>query len=336
MIKIGLHFSLYSDTGDWVNVYSSYARLSTLADKLGYDAISISEHHFTESGWCPNPMLPLASIAHITKRVKLVSGVRLLPLHGPVRVAEESAVLDVISGGRAVVGVGLGYRDVELKAFNAEVKNRGRLIEEQVRVLDLLLRGEAVSGNYAWGKLENVRVTPRPVQRPRPQIWIASKVERGVRRAARLGDAWLADPITPIHILKRLSSIYLAESRGRGDVILRVDGFLAKSSVDEEKALNSILNSYERDYYRWGHLVDKSGRPVNPSEVEFKEVLDTVLDRLVVGTRERFLDKLLSHASSVRASTVLIRLAFPGLGYREIEDCVKEISRAIRSVEKGA
>lgn len=312
-----------------MGAYDHYTRLSVLADKLGYQAISVSEHHFTEGGWCPTPALPLASIAYLTNRVLLVTGVRLLPLHGPVRVAEEVAVLDVMSRGRAVAGVGLGYREVELKAFNAKQRGRGGVMEEQLRVLDLLLRGEAVTGEYSWGRLEGVRVTPRPVQRPRPSIWVASKVEEGVRRAARLGDAWLADPITPTHILERLSRVYTSEAGGGGNVVLRVDGFLARDEGEEERVLNAILRSYETDYFRWGHLVDKLGQPVSPRDKSFKEVVDVVLERVVVGTRDKFVDRLLSSVERLRAGLVLIRLVFPGIDYKLVEESVRRISREV-------
>src|SRR5437762_10059934 len=124
----------------------------------------------------------------------LGTGCLLLPLHHPVEIAEQLATLDVITGGRFIFGVGLGYRDVENEAMGHDPKERvGRLVEG-LEVIERLWNGEPVTYQGTHFRLRDVRISMRPLQRPRPPIWLAANSDAGVRRAARLGDAWLMNP----------------------------------------------------------------------------------------------------------------------------------------------
>ncbi len=320
---IGLHYSFYSKTGDWRKVYESGLRQIALADKLGLYAVSVSEHHFTDTGWCPVPPLPLAAAASITRRILLSTGVRLLLLHGPVRVAEEAAVLDNLSSGRAVVGVGMGYRREEFEAFNAPYRGKARRMEAQLEALDKLLRGEKTAIEAEWGRIGNVKITPPPIQRPRPPIWVASKVRQGVMRAARLGDAWLTDPITPIRKLRELAETYWETRAGEGRIILRRDGFASKSEEALRRAEEAILSSYRTDYYEWGHLLDDDGNPIDPRTTRFEEIKDMIRERFIIGKPEDFADKLEEQMKALGADLAMIRISFPNISEKEQEEAIK-------------
>ena len=322
-VLIGLHYSFYSKSGDWRRVYEEGLRQIALADRLGFYAVSVSEHHFTETGWCPNPFLPLAAAASITTRIMLSTGVRLLLLHGPVRVAEEAVVLDNLSSGRAVIGVGMGYRREEFEAFNSPYSGKAERMEEQLKTLDKLLRGEEVSIEAEWGRLRRVRITPPPIQRPRPPIWIASKVKAGVVRAARLGDAWLTDPITPIKKLRELAEAYWSSVNSGGRIILRRDGLASRREEVLRKAEEAMLASYRSDYYEWGHLLDDEGEPINPHEKSFDEVRDMILGRFIIGRPDEFMDTLARQMKALKADVAMIRMSFPGISGEEVEESIK-------------
>ena len=332
MMRIGLHYSFYSKEGGWEEIYATGLKQMVLADRLGLYAVSVSEHHFTETGWCPAPFLPLAAAASLTSRILLSTGVRLLLLHGPVRVAEEAVVLDNISRGRAVVGVGLGYRREEFDAFASPFKGKGRRMDEQRMVLDKLLRGEEVEAEAEWGRLRKLKVTPLPVQRPRPPIWVASKVEAGVKRAALLGDGWLTDPITPIKRLEEMSKTYwkLREGRG-GRIVLRRDGFVARDEEELKRAEEAILMSYKSDYYEWGHLLDDEGKPIDPKETRFEDVKPMIVNRLLLGKPDEFTEKLQEQMKMLKADVAMLRIAFPKISEESQEEAIKLLAEIAKT-----
>lgn len=161
------------------------------AERLGFDNIWTSEHHFIDDAYSPSLLPICAAIAAQTTRVRIGTNVLLLPLHDPIRIAEDAATVDVISNGRFDLGVAVGYKLEEFEAFGIDRGTRAGRIEEAIQVL----RGAWSPGPFSlhgrYYQYDNVDVTPKPVQQPSP-LWIGGFVEPAVRRAARLGDGLLA------------------------------------------------------------------------------------------------------------------------------------------------
>lgn len=163
-----------------------------LADRLGLDAVWLSEHHLTSDGMAPAPLVLAAAIAARTSRIRIGTSVLVLPLHHPLRVAEEAAVVDLLSCGRLVLGVGQGYAEREFAAFGAPRRDRARLLEEGVAALRSVL---------STGRLGELTVTPSPM-RPVP-VYVGGVTEAGLRRAARLGDGVIVYCATPADLRDR-------------------------------------------------------------------------------------------------------------------------------------
>ena len=163
------------------------------AEAAGFDSVWLGEHHNSPLLY-PTPLLGLAAIASRTRRLGLGTAVLLLPLYHPLRVAEEAAMVDVISGGRLIFGVGVGYAPEEFAAFGVPLQERGSRMDEAVPLIKRLWSEETVTHHGTHYQVTNATVRPRPVQRPRPPLWFAGWVPPAIRRAARLGDAWLGGP----------------------------------------------------------------------------------------------------------------------------------------------
>jgi alkanesulfonate monooxygenase SsuD/methylene tetrahydromethanopterin reductase-like flavin-dependent oxidoreductase (luciferase family) len=173
---------LYAETLDEVE----------LADRLGFDAVWLAEHHFTDDGWTP-AILPVAgAVAVKTRRVRIGTFVLLLPQHDPLRIAEAATAVDILSGGRLILGLGLGYRAEEETKIGLAPSTRGSRMDEGLEVLVRCLEEESVNFKGRWYTLSDVTLTPRPVQHPRPPIIVAGLGERSLKRAARLGCDGLA------------------------------------------------------------------------------------------------------------------------------------------------
>jgi alkanesulfonate monooxygenase SsuD/methylene tetrahydromethanopterin reductase-like flavin-dependent oxidoreductase (luciferase family) len=156
------------------------------ADKLGFDTVQLPEHHGMPDGYNPSPLILGAAIAARTSRIRIHPSAVLLPLHDPIRIAEDTAVLDNISNGRVDLTIGLGYVQSEFAMFGISLKDRGRLIDEKLRVLR-----RALAGDKFEYEGRPVYVTPRPVQQPTPPLYVGGGVLASARRAAAIGDGFL-------------------------------------------------------------------------------------------------------------------------------------------------
>lgn len=157
-------------------------------EQLGFDTVWLTEHHFIEDGYLPSVLTMAAAVAARTSRVTIGTAVLLLPLHDPVRVAEDAAVVDLLSNGRLRLGLGLGYKLEEFEAFGVDRRHRATLLEEGVAIIRAAWGDGPFTFHGRHRSYEQLDVTPKPVQRPGPQIWLAGRAPKPVERAARIGD----------------------------------------------------------------------------------------------------------------------------------------------------
>ena len=160
------------------------------AEKNGFDDVWLSEHHFIDDGYLPSILPVSAAIAARTGRIRIASGVLLMPFHNPIRLAEDIATVDVISGGRFELGVGLGFKREEFAGFGVSSKERGVRTDQSLDILRRALAGETVTFKSEFFDFQNVRVTPAPIQKPCPPIWLGGFTAPALRRAVRFGDGF--------------------------------------------------------------------------------------------------------------------------------------------------
>ena len=173
------------------------------AEQLGYRHILAYDHVLganpaSRPQWRPpythesafhEPLVLFGYLAGLTKTVELVTGVIILPQRETALVAKQAAALDVLSGGRLRLGVGIGWNPVEYEALGAHFSNRGQRSEEQVAVLRMLWTDELVTFEGRWHKITDAGINPLPIQRPIP-IWFGGGHDRVLQRIGRLGDGW--------------------------------------------------------------------------------------------------------------------------------------------------
>lgn len=164
-----------------------------LADELGFDAIFLGHHYLARSAFL-QPLTLAAYLARATERIKIGFGVLVAPLLNPLALAEELATLDVLSGGRIIAGFGAGYRKVETEAFGVQWEDRLRRLRSYVPLLRALWSGEAVTAEGSWGRLDEARLTLRPVQDGGPPIWLGALKPGGIKRAAAVDATWMIGP----------------------------------------------------------------------------------------------------------------------------------------------
>ncbi|MGH2723387.1 MAG: LLM class flavin-dependent oxidoreductase [Actinomycetota bacterium] len=171
--------------------YRDIVELARLAETLGFDSVWVSEHHGSSDGYLPSLLPILAGVATATDRLQLGTGVVLTPFHHPIRLAEDAAVVDQLSGGRLLLGLGLGWREEEFRMFGVPVGHRLRRTTETVEILRKAWTGERFTHPGRAFQLEEVRVTPPPARAGGPPIFLGGFVEQAIRRAGRLGDGYI-------------------------------------------------------------------------------------------------------------------------------------------------
>ena len=155
------------------------------AEELGFDTVWLPEHHFSPGdGYNPSSLPVAAAIAARTKKIKIGTWLLLLSLHNPLRVAEDAAIVDIISGGRFILGVGLGYRREEYEAYGIDRRERAGRMEEGLEIVRRALGNEQFSFSGRYFTMKNASVYPKPVQQPLP-LWVEARSTSAAERAAR-------------------------------------------------------------------------------------------------------------------------------------------------------
>lgn len=172
----------------WPDVYAEQLDEIVRLEELGYDDVWLTEHHFVvEDGYNPSVLPVAAAIAARTSRIRIGSFIIILPFHNPVRLAEDAAMVDCLSGGRFDLGVGMGYRIEEFEGFDVPRRERGARFEEAVQLIQRLWTEEDVDFDGRFTQVNGVTISPPCVQEPHVPIWIGGRTDKAVRRAARLG-----------------------------------------------------------------------------------------------------------------------------------------------------
>jgi alkanesulfonate monooxygenase SsuD/methylene tetrahydromethanopterin reductase-like flavin-dependent oxidoreductase (luciferase family) len=163
-------------------LYAAALEMAAYADRIGVDRIGLMEHHGSDDGYLPQPFVLGGGIAAVTKKVSILLGAVILPLHDPVKIAEQIAILDLMSNGRLNVIFGAGYVRFEFAMFGASMHDRSRLLDEGIETILRALRGEKFEA-----KGRPVYVRPLPVQKPEDIIFVGGGVAASAKRAARFG-----------------------------------------------------------------------------------------------------------------------------------------------------
>ena len=331
-MKFALHYSYQSRTGHWVDAYHNSLEQIALAEKYGFDMVTTSEHHMVEdNGYFPSNMVTCAGIATRTEKMRIGTCVLLLPFYHPLAVAEDATVLDIMSRGRFVLGVGLGYRREEFAAFNVPFEERAARFEEALGLVRRLMTERGVTHTGPYFPMEDVTLMPRPVQKPCPPIWVAAKLPAAIRRAARMGNAWFADPVTPLKVLKERKQVYLdalaetGKDASQVEFPLRREAYVAEESERAwEEAREPMLYNYQ-EYLDWGHLVDDEGRPVKRGA----EAMENLRRRFIVGSPSDCIRQIRRYQEELGTTSIHFRIQFPGLDHGKILNSIRLLGEEV-------
>lgn len=298
-------------------------------EELGFDSVWMEEHHSVAGHYWPSPLPVLAGFATRTSRVTLGTDILVAPFYHPARLAEDVALLDVMSDGRAVLGVAIGYKPDEFALYGVDLAKRGARFEEQLAVVKGLWTQETLSFRGTYYQLEG-KLEPRPITKPHPPIWIGGWGELTLRRAATLGDNWIPGPTADLARLLDGKQRFLAH-RGAAGLTGRVeewpltrDVIIADTDREaRELAERHIMVSYRKEYAGgWKHpFIDAS----------IATDLDTIKkDRFLIGGPDQVIEELRPFVEQYGMTHLICRLFFPGMPHRHIMRELELIAREVR------
>lgn len=168
-------------------LYEENLQLVKLAEDIGFEIAWLAEHHFSNYSMCPSPHIMAGYLAGQTKRIKLGAAILVLPLYQPVRMLEEIGMVDILSGGRSVIGIGAGYQDFEFKRFGVKLEDNWAMTHEMLDIIELAYSQPSFSYSGKHYQLAEMPIAVRPLQQPMPPVYIAGNEPKMLQRLARKG-----------------------------------------------------------------------------------------------------------------------------------------------------
>jgi probable F420-dependent oxidoreductase len=242
-------------------------------EELGYDFLGCGEHVMFH-GPVSNTFISLSVAAGVTKKIKLLSSIVLLPLYPAALVAKMGAALDVASDGRYNFGVGIGGEfPKEFEACGVPVNQRGARTNEALEVISKLWTEKNVTFDGKFTKLNGVSIEPSPMQKPRPPIWVAGRKEPAMKRTAKYADGWLPYMYTPQQLHESIESINKFGKEFGRDMTRFTPGVFVFASVhkDGDKARQMCSEKLSKQYNQdFSKLIGKYALAGTPEECQKK------------------------------------------------------------------
>jgi alkanesulfonate monooxygenase SsuD/methylene tetrahydromethanopterin reductase-like flavin-dependent oxidoreductase (luciferase family) len=328
--KFGLMIrAQYPRQDDMVKRFDEICGVARLAEQLGFDCIT-KGMHYGASPLGDYQQIPfLARIMAEAPSCRLNAGVVLLSLHKPLDIAEQFATLDVMSKGKVILGVALGYRDLEFKAFGTTQAARVSRLEENLIAIKRLWTEESVSMNASHFTLEDVSLGMRPVQKPHPPIWMGANADAAIRRAARLADCWYIPPHNRVATILRQLDVYRRELDACGksfpiELPMRREVFVAGDRQEALRLCGAALERKYQAYVQWGQ-----DKPM-PEGEELDLALDELLkDRFLIGSCDEVAEAILDIVRPTGVNHLIISTHWPGMETAVAMDSMRRFAEEV-------
>ncbi len=319
-MKVGMFINTQFPEGDAVA-----ARIPELVEQVrvardaGFASVLFPHHYLT----APLQMLQIAPMmAYLLREAQgmTVGGnILLLPLLNPVHVAEEAATMDVLSGGRFVLGVGLGYRAGEFDAFGISLKERAPRFVESIALMRRLWTEDRVTHEGRFYSVKDHGISLRPSRPGGPPVWVAGLVEAAVKRAARIGDAWLIANATTLGATAPLMAVYRDTLRALGKTVAEYpiarECYVGSSNATAFAECRAALEYKYNSYAAWG-------MESPTASMTFEEL---ARDRFIIGDKVAVKEEIARWREALGVDHFIMRVQWPGLEQEKVLNSIRRL-----------
>ena len=300
------------------------------ADRLGYSCITKGMHY------AGAPLMDLQQIPFLARmsaeapNCRLNTGIVLLSLHKPLDIAEQLATLDVMCGGKVIFGCGLGYREVEFKAFGTTQRERVPRLEENLEAIRRLWTEERVTMRGSHFELVDVSLGVRPVQKPHPPIWMGANNDAAIRRAARLADCWYVPPHNRVDTIIRQLDVYKCELEACGkafprELPMRREIFVASSTEEARRLCAPSLALKYQTYDRWGQ-----GNPMPADDNDLSQAFDELMKgRFILGSPDEVAGAIIDICRPTGVNHLIMSTHWPGMEHGVAMDSMQRFAEEV-------
>ena len=319
-MKIGMFINTQFPEGD-----SLAARVPELVEQVrvarecGFKSLLFPHHYLT----APLQMLQITPLmAYLLREAQgmMIGGnILLLPLLNPVHVAEEAATLDVLSGGNFVLGVGLGYRSEEFDSFGISLKERALRFSESIQLMRRLWTEDRVTHEGRFYPVKNIGLSLKPLQPNGPPVWVAGLVEAAVKRAARIGDAWLIANATTLGATEPLMRIYRETLQQLGKQVsefpIARECYVGANNRTAMEECRAALEYKYNSYAAWGMESPTAG-------MTFEEMAK---DRFIIGDKVAVKEEIARWQERLGCNHFVMRVQWPGLEQEKVLASIRRL-----------
>jgi len=284
-----------------------------LARQSGFSSLWVPHHYLTQPMQMLAPIPMLAYLLREAEGMTIGPNILIMPLLNPVHVAEDAVTLDLLSGGRYVLGIGVGYREAEFDTFKVPLKERAQRMDESIEIMRRLWTEDRVTYNGKIFKLDNLGIGLKPLRKGGPPIWVAGVIDVAVRRAARIGDAWLITNFAHLSVLVPQMKMYREELAKVGkpfptDAPITRECYIGPTRAEALEECKAALQYKYGAYSSWG--LDKQSKGAESFEQPFE---DFVKDRFIIGDKAFVKDEIQRYNELLGVNHFLMRVQWPGL-----------------------
>ena len=313
-MKVGLYIGTqFPPEIDVAGALAEMREQTRLARQSGFSSLWVPHHYLTQPMQMLAPIPMLSYLLRDAEGMTIGPNILIMPLLNPVHVAEDAVTLDLLSGGRYVLGIGVGYREAEFDTFKVPLKERAPRMDESIEIMRRLWTEDKVTYKGKIFTLDNLGVGLKPARKGGPPIWVAGVVDVAVKRAARIGDAWLITNFAHLSVLEPQMKMYRETLAEVGkpyptDVPITRECYIGPTRAKALEECKAALQYKYGAYSSWG--LDKQSKGAESFEQPFE---DFVKDRFIIGDKAFVKDEIQRYNELLGVNHFLMRVQWPGL-----------------------
>ena len=318
-MKVGLYLTTqFTPETNVLNARNEMVEQVRLARKNGFASLWVPHHYLTQPMQMLAPIPVMAYLAREAEGMLMGPNILVMPLLNPAHVAEDAVTLDLLTSGNYVLGIGVGYREAEFNTFNVPLSERVQRLTESVEIMRRLWTEDRVTYHGKIFKIDNLGIGLRPVRPGGPPIWIAGVVDAAVKRAARIGDAWLITNFAHLSALLPQMKLYSDTLKSVNkpfptDVPITRECYVGPTRAKALEECKAALEYKYSAYSSWG--LDKQSEGAESFNQPFEQF---VKDRFIIGDKAFVKEEVQRYNELLGVNHFLMRVQWPGLEHAKV------------------